>query len=74
MNFTITPGSTPDTIYFVICIVLLLLQAYHAYSIKKIKNEMDAVWNTLNYVVLTLSNRLLELEKKQTDDKKSTDK
>ena len=74
MTFTITPGSTPDTIYFLICIVLLLLQAYQAYTIKRVKNEMEAVWTTLNHVVLTLSNKLLELEKKQTDDKKSTDK
>ncbi len=64
MSFTITPGSTPDTIYFVLCIVLMILQVIQYASLRKSKSEVEQIWSQIAIMAAVVASKMKELEEK----------
>jgi hypothetical protein len=67
MTFTLAP----DTVYFLLCLFLLLLQLYHYYQLRKIKKEVQDVWLQIGVLITTLSAKLQDIEKRISDNEEN---
>ena len=65
-----TVTVSPDKIYFGICLLLLVLQVYQYYMIRKLKYELESVWAQLGIMVAAVSSKLLDLDKKVDKNEK----
>jgi hypothetical protein len=66
-----TVTVAPDKIYFGICLLLLVLQVYQYYMIRKLRYELESVWTQLGIMVAAVSSKLLDLDKKVDKNEKN---
>lgn len=50
-------------VYFIITLILLILQVYQRYQIMQHRNELIKIWSQINTVVAVVSAKLISLEK-----------
>ena len=67
MTFTVTP----DTIYFAICLVLLVLQVVQYAMLRKNKKEIEEVWGQIGILITTIGAKIKEVETKIEQNEKN---
>jgi steroid 5-alpha reductase family enzyme len=77
---SITLGE--NSIYLIAILVLMAVQAFQFHLIKKIKSEIDQVWSQMGTIVLSISSKMMEMQKdigskkdknEDVDNSKTTD-
>ena len=71
-----------NSIYLIAILVLMAVQAFQFHLIKKIKSEIDQVWSQMGTIVLSISTKMMEMQKdignkkdknEDVDNSKTTD-
>jgi len=67
MTFTVAP----DTIYFAICLLLLILQVVQYAMITKVRRNYDDVWAQMGIMIAAFGAKLKEIETKIEENEKA---
>ena len=62
---------TPDTVYFAMCFILLVLQVVQYAMLVKTKKEVEEVWGQLGIIITTIGAKIKEIEGKIEQNEKS---
>lgn len=71
-----------NSIYLIAILVLMAIQAFQFHLIKKLKSEIDQVWSQMGTIVLSISTKMMEMQKdignkkdknEDVDNSKTTD-
>jgi hypothetical protein len=54
----------PQYIYFVVTLIVLLIQLYNTYKLNKIKTEVDSIWQQIAVMAIASASAFDKLEKK----------
>jgi len=65
---SITLGE--NSIYLIVILLLMAVQAFQFYLINKVKSEIDQIWSQIGTIVLSISTKMMEM---QHDIKKKKD-
>jgi len=65
---SITLGE--NSIYLIVILLLMAVQAFQFYLISKVKSEIDQIWSQIGTIVLSISTKMMEM---QQDIKKKKD-
>ncbi len=66
---SITLGE--NSIYLVVILLLMAVQAFQFHLLRKMKSEIDQVWSQIGTIVLSISTKMMEM---QQDINKKKDK
>jgi len=64
---------TEQYIYLIVTLVLMLIQVLQIFSIRKLRREIEDLWQQISILVLTTGNTIQKLEKK-IDEKQDVKK
>jgi hypothetical protein len=62
---------TPDTVYFAMCFILLVLQMVQYAMLVKTKKEIEEVWGQLGIIITTVGAKIKEIEAKIEKNEKN---
>jgi len=62
---------TPDTVYFAMCFILLVLQVVQYAMLVKTKKEVEEVWGQLGIIITTIGAKIKEIEGKIEQNEKN---
>jgi hypothetical protein len=62
---------TPDTVYFAMCFILLVLQVVQYAMLVKTKKEIEEVWGQLGIIITTVGAKIKEIEAKIEKNEKN---
>jgi hypothetical protein len=62
---TITLGE--NQVYLAVILVLMAIQVYQIKRIMELKKECDKIWEQLGTIVLSISTKMLEMQKEITN-------
>jgi len=62
---------TPDTVYFAMCFILLVLQVVQYAMLVKTKKEVEEVWGQLGIIITTVGAKIKEIEAKIEKNEKN---
>ena len=62
---------TPDTVYFAMCFILLVLQVVQYAMLVKTKKEIEEVWGQLGIIITTVGAKIKEIEGKIEKNEKN---
>lgn len=51
-----------ESIYFGVCLILLILQIWQYFKIQKLNKEIDKVWDQFSIFIVSISNTIQKLE------------
>lgn len=58
---SITLGE--NSIYLVVILLLMAVQAFQFHLLRKMKSEIDQVWSQIGTIVLSISTKMMEMQK-----------
>jgi hypothetical protein len=64
---------TEQYIYLIVTLVLMLIQVLQIFSIRRLRKEVEDLWQQISILVLTTGNTIQKLEKK-IDEKQDVKK
>lgn len=58
---SITLGE--NSIYLIVILILMAVQAFQFYLISKVKSEIDQIWSQMGTIIMSISTKMMEMQK-----------